>query len=83
VLCALMRTRANVRQNQNSKTHVGRPSVQRRQEVTLPKPNRENGPTQLRRSGISPRWTNVADAYNDFYAVVLFYLSWGFLDRSL
>jgi hypothetical protein len=26
---------------------------------------------------------HIADAYNDFYAVVLFYLSWGSLDRSL
>ena len=26
--------------------------------------HRENGPTQLRRSGIFPRWTNVAEGYN-------------------
>jgi hypothetical protein len=29
-----------------------------------PNPNRENEPTQRRRSGIFPRWTNVAEGYN-------------------
>ena len=46
-------------------------------------PNRENESTGLRRSGIFPRWTNVTDGYNDFYAVAVVPAScWGSLDEA-
>jgi D-threo-aldose 1-dehydrogenase len=48
-----------------------------------PNPNRENEPKQLRRSGIFPRWTNVAEGYNRTQCGLVFCLLLGLSRRSL